>query len=290
MNSFTDNLCINTVRFLSVDMINKAKSGHPGIALGAAPIIHTLFTRHLNINPENPNWFDRDRFILSAGHGSSMLYATLHLAGYDVTIDDIKQFRQLGSKTPGHPEVFHTPGVEVTTGPLGQGIAMGVGMAIAEIHLSNNYGDVVVGIFENSALNDYQHARDMICVAVCEKNYNKWFMDARETICHEMQHIVNFSAKSRGSEDLWIDEGLSVCSEILYRQNRHKDGLMTYSLYYGGERLDFAGNDARFYYAEYLKPELSLLSFSSSDTDIALAHYGQKGLFFYYLYEQYGIQ
>ena len=143
MRSITDNLCVNTIRFLSVDMINKAKSGHPGIALGAAPIIHTLFTRHLNINPNNPNWFDRDRFILSAGHGSSMLYATLHLAGYDVTMDDIKEFRQLGSKTPGHPEVFHTPGVEVTTGPLGQGIAMGVGMAIAEKHLSNKYDDVV---------------------------------------------------------------------------------------------------------------------------------------------------
>lgn len=139
MNSITDNLCVNTIRFLSVDSINKAKSGHPGICLGAAPIIHTLFTRHLVIDPENPTWFNRDRFILSAGHGSAMLYSTLHLAGYDISLNDLKEFRQLNSKTPGHPEVFHTPGVEVTTGPLGQGIAMGVGMAIAEKHLAAKF-------------------------------------------------------------------------------------------------------------------------------------------------------
>jgi len=134
-----DQLAINTIRMLSVDMINKAKSGHPGIALGAAPIIHTLFTRSLIYNPEDPNWFNRDRFILSAGHGSSMLYSTLHLAGYKISIDDLKAFRQLNSLTPGHPEVFHTPGVDATTGPLGQGIAMGVGMAIAESFLASKY-------------------------------------------------------------------------------------------------------------------------------------------------------
>ena len=139
MNGISDNLCVNAIRFLSVDAINKAKSGHPGIALGAAPIIHTLFTRHLVIDPENPNWYNRDRFILSAGHGSSMLYSILHLSGYKISINDIKNFRQFGSKTPGHPEVFHTPGVEVTTGPLGQGIAMGVGMAIAEKHLAAKF-------------------------------------------------------------------------------------------------------------------------------------------------------
>lgn len=142
MNSISDNLCINAIRFLSVDAINKAKSGHPGIALGAAPIIHTLFTRHLVIDPENPNWYNRDRFVLSAGHGSSMLYSILHLSGYDISIDDLKQFRQYGSKTPGHPEVFHTPGVEATSGPLGQGIAMGVGMAIAEKHLAAKFNKV----------------------------------------------------------------------------------------------------------------------------------------------------
>ena len=139
MNSVSDNLCVNAIRFLSIDSINKAKSGHPGICLGAAPIIHTLFTRHLLIDSENPTWFNRDRFILSAGHGSAMLYSILHFSGFDISIDDMKQFRQYGSKTPGHPEVFHTPGVEATTGPLGQGIAMGVGMAIAEKHLSAKF-------------------------------------------------------------------------------------------------------------------------------------------------------
>lgn len=139
MTSIADNLCINAIRLLSIDAINKAKSGHPGIALGAAPIIHTLFTRHLQIDPENPNWYNRDRFILSAGHGSSMLYSILHLSGYGISIDDIMNFRQYGSKTPGHPEVFHTPGVEATTGPLGQGVAMGVGMAIAENYLAAKF-------------------------------------------------------------------------------------------------------------------------------------------------------
>ena len=138
-NTKIDNLAINTIRMLSVDMINRAKSGHPGIALGAAPIIHTLFSRALIYNGKDPNWFNRDRFILSAGHGSSMLYSTLHLAGFDISIDDLKNFRQLHSKTPGHPEVFFTPGVDATTGPLGQGIAMGVGMAIAEKFLAAKY-------------------------------------------------------------------------------------------------------------------------------------------------------
>ncbi len=152
----------------------------------------------------------------------------------------------------------------------------------------NNYGSNVVGIFENATLNDRQYPRDIICVAVNEDDYSKWVTDARETIVHEMQHIVNFSAKSGRREDLWIDEGLSVCSEILYRQKRRKDGLQSYSLYYNGEHLDFAGNDARFYYAEYIMPQLNLTSFSSDDSNSTLAHYGQKGLFFYYLYEQYG--
>ena len=147
-----DNLCVNAIRFLSVDQINKAKSGHPGIALGAAPIIHTLFTRHLKVDPTNPEWFNRDRFILSAGHGSSMLYSTLHLAGFNLSIDDLKQFRQSGSLTPGHPEVFHTPGVEATTGPLGQGIAMGVGMAIAEKFLASKFNR-----FDNKIIDHYTY-------------------------------------------------------------------------------------------------------------------------------------
>lgn len=130
---------INTIRTLSIDAIEKANSGHPGLPMGAAPMAYTLFTHVMNHNPKNSSWFNRDRFILSAGHGSMLLYSLLHLCQYDVTMEDIKQFRQFGSKTPGHPEVLDTDGVEATTGPLGQGIAMAVGMAMAEAHLSHTY-------------------------------------------------------------------------------------------------------------------------------------------------------
>jgi len=132
-----DLLCVNTIRALSIDMIQKANSGHPGLPLGAAPFAYVLWTRWLRHNPDDPKWFDRDRFVLSAGHGSALLYSLLHLTGYDVSLDDIKDFRQWGSKTPGHPESFMTPGVEATTGPLGQGTANAVGMAIAERYLAN---------------------------------------------------------------------------------------------------------------------------------------------------------
>ena len=127
-----DKLCINTLRFLAVDAVQKAKSGHPGLPMGMAAVTYQLFTQHLNHNPKNPNWQNRDRFVLSAGHGSALLYSILHLTGYDVSLDDLKEFRQLGSKTAGHPEYGHTPGVEATTGPLGQGISNAVGMAIAQ--------------------------------------------------------------------------------------------------------------------------------------------------------------
>jgi transketolase len=139
MSDKLDQLCINTVRFLSVDAVQKANSGHPGMPLGAAPMAYGLWTRLLKHNPHNPDWFDRDRFVLSAGHGSMLLYSLLHLTGYDLSLDDIKQFRQWRSKTPGHPERGHTPGVEVTTGPLGQGFANAVGMAIAEAQLASRY-------------------------------------------------------------------------------------------------------------------------------------------------------
>ncbi|MCB9854539.1 MAG: transketolase [Phycisphaerales bacterium] len=138
-NTSLDERCINTIRFLSIDAIQKANSGHPGLPMGAASMAYALWTRHLRHNPANPNWFDRDRFVLSAGHGSMLLYSMLHLTGYDLTLDDIKAFRQWRSRTPGHPERGHTPGVETTTGPLGQGFANGVGMAMAEAHLAATY-------------------------------------------------------------------------------------------------------------------------------------------------------
>lgn len=130
---------INTIRTLSIDAIEKANSGHPGLPMGAAPMAYTLWTDFMNHNPKNAKWFNRDRFVLSAGHGSMLLYSLLHLSGYKVSIDDLKEFRQWDSKTPGHPEVHHTDGVEATTGPLGQGLAMSVGMAMAEAHLGATY-------------------------------------------------------------------------------------------------------------------------------------------------------
>lgn len=134
-----DNECINTLRFLSVDAVQKADSGHPGMPMGAAPMAYVLWTRFLRHNPANPGWFDRDRFVLSPGHGSMLLYSLLHLTGYALSLDEIKQFRQWGSMTPGHPERGVTPGVETTTGPLGQGFGNGVGLAIAEAHLAACY-------------------------------------------------------------------------------------------------------------------------------------------------------
>lgn len=135
----TDQLAINTIRTLSMDGVQKANSGHPGLPMGAAPMAYALWTKHLKANPKNSAWFDRDRFVLSAGHGSMLLYSMLHLSGYDVSIDDLKNFRQWESKTPGHPEVHYTDGVEATTGPLGQGFANSVGMAMAEAHLAAVY-------------------------------------------------------------------------------------------------------------------------------------------------------
>lgn len=134
-----DDLCINTIRALSMDAVQKANSGHPGAPMGLAPAAYVLWTRVMNHNPENPGWLDRDRFVLSAGHASMLLYSLLHLSGYAVSLDDIKNFRQWNSKTPGHPEFGHTPGVETTTGPLGQGFANAVGMAMAERHLAARF-------------------------------------------------------------------------------------------------------------------------------------------------------
>lgn len=135
-----EELCINSIRFLAIDAVEKAKSGHPGLPMGAAPMAFVLWDKFMRMNPKNPHWINRDRFVLSAGHGSMLQYALLYLTGYDsVTIDDIKQFRQWESRTPGHPENFMTPGVEVTTGPLGQGICNAVGLAMAEAHLAAKF-------------------------------------------------------------------------------------------------------------------------------------------------------
>jgi transketolase len=134
-----EQLAINTIRTLSIDAIEKSNSGHPGMPMGAAPMAYSLWSKFMDHNPANPKWFNRDRFVLSAGHGSMLLYSLLHLSGYDLQLDDLKNFRQWGSKTPGHPEFGHTAGVDATTGPLGQGIAMAVGMAMAERHLAEKY-------------------------------------------------------------------------------------------------------------------------------------------------------
>src|ERR687884_2303646 len=134
-----DQLCINSIRFLSVEGVQKANSGHPGLPMGAAPMAYVLWTRHMKHNPRDPKWPDRDRFVLSGGHGSMLLYSLLHLTGYDLPLEEIENFRQWGSKTPGHPEYGLTPGVEITTGPLGQGFANGVGMAMGAAHLGAKF-------------------------------------------------------------------------------------------------------------------------------------------------------
>ncbi|MDE1821477.1 MAG: transketolase [Euryarchaeota archaeon] len=145
----TDELCVNTLRFLAVDAVEKARSGHPGLPLGAAPMAYVLFDRFLKHDPADPGWWDRDRFVLSPGHGSALLYALLHCTGYPVTLDDLQHFREWGSITPGHPEHGVTPGVEATTGPLGQGFAMGLGMAIAEHHLAAVYNRPGLPVFDH---------------------------------------------------------------------------------------------------------------------------------------------
>jgi transketolase len=157
MNQSIDQLCVNTIRALSIDAVQKANSGHPGAPMGLAPAAYLLWTRFLKHNPSNPSWPDRDRFVLSAGHASMLLYSMLHLTGYEVSLDDIKQFRQWGSRTPGHPEHGLTAGVETTTGPLGQGFGNGVGMAIAEAYLAARYnrpGFDIVNHFTYAVVSD----------------------------------------------------------------------------------------------------------------------------------------
>jgi transketolase len=145
-----DRLCVNSIRCLSADLPSAASSGHPGAPLGCAPIAHILWSRHMNFSPSNPKWFNRDRFVLSNGHSCALLYVMLYLTGYDLFLDDLKAFRKLGSRTPGHPEAFVTPGVEITTGPLGQGIASAVGLAMAERHFAALFNKTGYAIFDNT--------------------------------------------------------------------------------------------------------------------------------------------
>jgi transketolase len=138
-----EKLSVDTIRTLSMDAVEKADSGHPGTPMALAPVVYSLFTQVMKHDPADPHWLDRDRFVLSAGHASMLQYSILHLTGYDLSMDDLKQFRQLESKTPGHPEKGHTQGVETTTGPLGQGISTAAGMALAERMLNARFGDIV---------------------------------------------------------------------------------------------------------------------------------------------------
>jgi transketolase len=144
-----DQLCVNSIRVLAIDAVQKANSGHPGMPMGMAPVAYLLFTRYLRHNPKNPHWYGRDRFVLSAGHGSMLLYSSLYLCGYDLPLDELKRFRQLLSKTPGHPEYGVTPGVETTTGPLGQGVGNGVGMGIAAKHMASRFGGDGARLFDH---------------------------------------------------------------------------------------------------------------------------------------------
>src|SRR5437763_11065961 len=144
-----DQICINALRVLTMDAVQEANSGHPGLPMGAAPMAYVLWTRYLRHNPANPSWPNRDRFVLSAGHGSMLLYSLLYLTGYDLPLEELKNFRQWGSKTPGHPENTLTPGVEITTGPLGQGFANGVGMAMGAAHLAAKFTQPGVRLIDN---------------------------------------------------------------------------------------------------------------------------------------------
>ena len=215
-----DQLCINTLRFLAIDAVQKANSGHPGMPMGAAPMAYTLWTRFLKHNPARPTWFDRDRFVLSAGHGSMLLYGLLHLTGYDLQLDEIKRFRQWGSRTPGHPERGLTPGVEVSTGPLGQGFGNGVGMAIAEARLAARYnrpgfkvidhysyliagdGDLMEGVASEAAsLAGHLHLGKLICLY----DDNRITLAASTELCFTEDRGARFEAY--GWQVLTVSDG-----------------------------------------------------------------------------------
>ena len=184
----TDLLAVDTLRFLAADMVEAAQSGHPGMPMGAAPMAWTLWSRHLRHDPADPEWADRDRFVLSAGHGSALLYGLLHLFGYDLPVEELRRFRQLGSRTPGHPEFGDTPGVECTTGPLGQGLAMAVGMALAERMTRP-------GIRRSPAIARYAIVGDGCLM---------------EGVSHEAASFAGHLGTRRGSIVLWDDNAITI--------------------------------------------------------------------------------
>ncbi|MBW1724499.1 MAG: transketolase, partial [Deltaproteobacteria bacterium] len=218
-----DEICINTIRTLSMDAVQKANSGHPGAPMGLAPAAYVLWTRVMKHSPENPGWLDRDRFVLSGGHASMLLYSLLHLSGYGVTLDDLKSFRQWGSKTPGHPELGYTPGVETTTGPLGQGFANAVGMAMAERHLAARFnrdeheivdhytyvmcgdGDMMEGISSEAAsLAGHLSLGRLICIY----DDNKISIEGSTDICFTEDVALRF--KAYNWHILKVDDGNDI--------------------------------------------------------------------------------
>jgi transketolase len=225
-NTPQDEQRINAIRFLSVDAVQKANSGHPGMPLGAAATAFTLWTKHLRFNPKDPSWLNRDRFILSAGHGSMLLYSLLYLTGYDLTLDDIKHFRQLGSKTPGHPEAHRTPGVEVTTGPLGQGFGNSAGFAIAEAHMGAVYnrdqhiidhytyvmcsdGDMMEGVASEAA-SMAGHLQLGKLIALYDDN--KVSLAAATEVCFTEDVAKRFDAYGWHTQYIDLDEGNDVAT------------------------------------------------------------------------------
>jgi transketolase len=225
-NTPQDEQRINAIRFLSVDAVQKANSGHPGMPLGAAATAFTLWTKHLRFNPKDPAWLNRDRFILSAGHGSMLLYSLLYLTGYDLSLDELKRFRQLGSKTPGHPEVHHTPGVEATTGPLGQGFGNSAGFAIAEAHMGAMYnrdqhiidhftyvmcsdGDMMEGVASEAA-SMAGHLQLGKLIALYDDN--KVSLAAATDVCFTEDTAKRFEAYDWHTQYIDLDEGNDVAT------------------------------------------------------------------------------